>query len=193
MPPVDLRERFFHFSSQSVANLKAKANAEYNTTAISSFQALSALVWRSVTRARRHLLSHQKTTCRLAINNRLRLNPPLSPNYFGNLIQAVYASATVGELLRHGIGWAAWLLHEAVIDHSDSKVRGELEMWMKNPYQFGNFFDPCSVMMGSSPRFNMYGCDFGWGKAEAVRSGSANKFDGKLSSYSGRQEEGSVN
>ncbi|XP_043710146.1 uncharacterized acetyltransferase At3g50280-like [Telopea speciosissima] len=195
-PPVVLRERFFHFSPQSIANLKAKANEECktNTSTISSFQALSALVWRCVTRARRHLPSHQKTSCRLAINNRPRLNPPLSPDYFGNCVQTVSATVTVEELLSHEIRWVAWLLHEAVNGHNDSKVRGWLEGWMASPfiYQLSNFFDPCSVMMGSSPRFNMYGCDFGWGKAEAVRSGFANKFDGKVSSYPGRHGVGSV-
>ncbi|KAB1220192.1 hypothetical protein CJ030_MR3G017016 [Morella rubra] len=40
-----LRERMFHFSSEFIAKLKAKANAEYNTDKISSFQSLSALVW----------------------------------------------------------------------------------------------------------------------------------------------------
>ncbi|XP_042518317.1 uncharacterized acetyltransferase At3g50280-like [Macadamia integrifolia] len=194
-PPEVLRERFFHFSSQSIARLKAKANAECNTTTISSFQALSSFVWRSVTRARCHLLSQlQTTTCRLAINNRSRLNPPLSTDYFGNCVETASATASVGELLSHGIGWGAWLLHEAVNDHTDSKVRGKLEVWTKSPiiYQYCNFIDPCTVLMGSSPRFNMYGCDFGWGKAEAVRSGSANKFDGKVSSYPGRQGRGSV-
>jgi hypothetical protein len=36
-----------------------------------------------------------------------------------------------------------------------------------------------SVMMGSSPRFPMYDNDFGWGRPVGVRSGWANKFDGK--------------
>ncbi|XP_043707889.1 uncharacterized acetyltransferase At3g50280-like [Telopea speciosissima] len=201
-PPVLLRERFFHFSPESIARLKAKANEECNTNTnaststsiISSFQALSALVWRCVTRARRHLPSHQKTTCSLTVNNRSRLNPPLSPDYFGNCVQAVNATVTVEELLSHGIGWAAWLLHEAVNGHSDSNVRRWLEGWMVSPfiYQPTKLLGPCNVVMGSSPRFNMYGCDFGWGKAEAVRSGSANKFDGYVSSYPGRPGGGSV-
>ncbi|XP_043710145.1 protein ENHANCED PSEUDOMONAS SUSCEPTIBILITY 1-like [Telopea speciosissima] len=195
---VLLRERVFHFSPQSIAKLKAKANAECNTntntSTISSFQALSALVWRCVTRARRHLPSHQKTSCSLAINNRSRLNPPLSPDYFGNCVQAVSATVTVEELLSHGIGWAAWLLHEAVNEHNDSKVRRWVEGWMVSPsiYKISDFINPCSVMLSSSPRFNMYGCDFGWGKAEAVRSGSANKMDGSVTSYPGRHGVGSV-
>lgn len=42
-----------------------------------------------------------------------------------------------------------------------------------------------SVMVGSSPRFDMYGCEFGWGRAVAARSGGANKFDGKIAMYPG--------
>ncbi|KAJ4965674.1 hypothetical protein NE237_017523 [Protea cynaroides] len=145
-PPVDLRERFFHFFRQSIARLKAKANTECNTTTISSFQALSALVWRCVTLSRRHLPSHQKTSYKFSINNRSRMNPPLSPDYFGNCVRLVSVDAIVGELLSHGIGWAARLLHDAVNGHTD----------------------------------------------KAVRSGSANKFDGKVYLYPGREGGGSV-
>ncbi|KAK9270691.1 hypothetical protein L1049_026273 [Liquidambar formosana] len=53
-------------------------------------------------------------------------------------------------------------------------------------------FDPHTVMMGSSPRFNKYGIEFGLGKAVALRSGYGNKFDGKVSSYPGYEGGGSV-
>ncbi|KAF8404992.1 hypothetical protein HHK36_009887 [Tetracentron sinense] len=193
LSPPPLRERFFHFSPQSIARLKAKANEECGTSNISSFQALSALVWRSVIRARR-FPSDQKTSCKLAINNRPRLNPPLSPDYFGNSIQTVDGTTTAGELLDHGLGWAAWLLHQAVANHTDSNIRGWLEKWVTNPfvYQLRRFFEPSNIMMGSSPRFAMYENEFGWGKAVALRSGFANKFDGKVSSYPGREGGGSV-
>ncbi|XP_050116978.1 uncharacterized protein LOC126594762 [Malus sylvestris] len=53
----------FHFSAESLAKLKAKANAESGTTKISSFQSLSALLWRSITRA--HCQPpNQGTSCR---------------------------------------------------------------------------------------------------------------------------------
>ncbi|XP_010270496.1 PREDICTED: uncharacterized acetyltransferase At3g50280 [Nelumbo nucifera] len=192
--PPPLRERIFHFSPQSLARLKARANAESKTTVISTFQSLCALVWRSVTRVR-NLPSNQKTSCRLAINNRTRLNPPISPDYFGNCIQTVSGTTTAGELLSHDLGWAAWMLHQAVVNHTDSVLRSWLETWMKAPslYQIGRFFDPYSVMIGSSPRFDMYGGnDFGWGQGVAIRSGFANKFDGKVSSFPGKEGGGSV-
>ncbi|CAK9179212.1 unnamed protein product [Ilex paraguariensis] len=188
-----LRERFFHFSSQSLSKLKAKANSEFNTNKISSLQALSALIWRCVTRVRR-LPYDQKTSCRIAINNRTRLDPPLPEDYFGNSIQTVRGITTAGELLEHGLGWAAWLLHQAVASHSDKMARGWIESWLESPfiYQLGQFFDPCSIMMGSSPRFDMYGNQFGLGKAVGIRSGYANKFDGKVSLYPGREGGGSM-
>ncbi|KAK0576892.1 hypothetical protein LWI29_024926 [Acer saccharum] len=43
----EILERYFHFTAESVAKLKARANSESKTSKISSFQALSALVWRS--------------------------------------------------------------------------------------------------------------------------------------------------
>ncbi|XP_040997989.1 uncharacterized acetyltransferase At3g50280-like [Juglans microcarpa x Juglans regia] len=189
----ELRERMFHFSSESIAKLKAKANAENNTNRISSFQSLSALVWRCITRARR--LPHDQTThCRLATNNRTRIDPPFSPDYFGNLIQVVAGVATAGELLEQNLGWAAWQLNQAVVNHSDKIVRGLLDAWLQSPtvYQINRVFDRYSVMMGSSPRFNMYGNEFGMGKAVALRSGYANKFDGKVSAYPGYEGGGSV-
>jgi len=72
-----LRERIFHFSSESIATLKAKANAESNTSKISSFQALSALGWRSIVRA--NTIPHDETTnCRLAINNLTQTRPTIA-------------------------------------------------------------------------------------------------------------------
>ncbi|KAL2527827.1 HXXXD-type acyl-transferase family protein [Forsythia ovata] len=181
-----MRERVFHFSAASLAKIKAKANSECNTTKISTLQALSAHIWRCVTRAR-GFLPDQNTSCRLAINNRTRLNPPLPDDYFGNCIQTVKATTTAGKLLRNGLGWAAWQLHQTVINHTDKLVLEWVDSWQQTHfiYQLGQFFDTSSIMMGSSPRFDMYGNEFGLGKALAIRSGYANKFDGKVSLYPG--------
>ncbi|XP_078153414.1 putative acetyltransferase At3g50280 [Carex rostrata] len=190
--PPPLRERMFHFSSESLTKLKARANQECGNGTISTFQALSALMWRCIIRARR-FLPDQKTSCRLAIQNRSRLQPPLSENYFGNSVYAISTTTTVGDLLDNNLGWAAWLAHEAVANYTDSTIRELMHKYMANPFVLNSqIFDIHSIMMGSSPRFNMYGCDFGWGKAIAARSGSANKFDGKVSAYPGWEGGGSI-
>ncbi|KAG5018378.1 hypothetical protein AAZX31_06G038600 [Glycine max] len=188
-----MRERVFQFSAESIAKLKAKANMESNTTKISSFQSLSAHVWRSITRAC-SLPYEQRTSCRLTANSRTRMEPPLPQEYFGNSVNRVSAETTVGELLENDLGWAAWKLHMAVANHNNKVVLQSLKEWLQSPliYQIGQAMDPYVVLISSSPRFNMYGNEFGMGKAVAARSGYANKFDGKVTSYPGREGGGSI-
>ncbi|KAK1427430.1 hypothetical protein QVD17_16116 [Tagetes erecta] len=191
-PPM-LRERIFHLTSHSLSRLKSKVNKECNTTKISTLQCLSAVVWRCITRARRFPYD-KETGCRLAINNRSRLSPPLPENYFGNSIQAIRTTTTAGELLDQSVGWTAQRLHESVANHGDKEIREYMDMWVKSPfvYKVGVFFDGNSIQMGSSPRFDMYGNEFGLGKGLAVLSGYANKFDGKVTLYEGREGGGSM-
>ncbi|KAE9586817.1 hypothetical protein Lal_00004559 [Lupinus albus] len=188
-----LRERIFHFTAESIAKLKAKANKESKTTKISSFQSLSALVWTSITRAR-NLPHDQVCSCKLAANSRTRMEPPMAQEYFGNLVQLVSAGTTIRELLEHNLGWAAWKVHLAVANHNNTMVQLSFNEWLLSPvvYQIARNFDSNSVLISSSPRFNMYGNEFGMGKAVAVRSGYANKYDGKVTSYPGHEGGGSV-
>ncbi|KAJ0640430.1 putative shikimate O-hydroxycinnamoyltransferase [Helianthus annuus] len=187
------KERFFKFSSTAISKLKATANSECNTHKISSLQAVIALLWRCITRAR--CLPHDhETTCSLMLSTRPRLNPRLSDDYFGNPVQFVGGKASVGDLLAHGLGWAAFQLHEAVINHDDKAIKEEVESWIRSPviYKMSQLNVPNLVHVGSSPRFDMYGCEFGLGKAVAVRSGCTNKCDGKITVQPGREGGGSM-
>ncbi|XWS65880.1 hypothetical protein CRYUN_Cryun05aG0151600 [Craigia yunnanensis] len=163
-----------------------------NTTEISSFQSLSALLWRAVTRARK-LPSFKTTTFRMAVNCRHRLNPKLDPLYFGNAIQSIPTYASAGDVTSRDLRWCAEQLNESVRAHNDETVRRFVKEWEKDPrcFPLGNF-DGASMTMGSSPRFPMYDNDFGWGRPLAVRSGGANKFDGKISAFPGREVNGSI-
>jgi hypothetical protein len=89
-------------------------------------------------------------------------------------------SANVGDLLTCGIGQAACLVHKAVSGHTDKNVREFVDVWMKKPFVYQTGQGINSIMISSSPRFNMYGCEFGLGRGLAVLSGYANKFDGKV-------------
>ncbi|XP_034580913.1 uncharacterized acetyltransferase At3g50280, partial [Setaria viridis] len=193
-PVSPLRERMLHFSANSLAALKERARQELlaagdtaGAGALTRFQALTSLVWRCFTRARR-LAPDQETVCYAAADNRGRLRPPLPAEYFGNSISAIRTEAVLAsELLARGHGWAAAAVGRAVAAHTDASIRARAVAWAANPalYAAGSFPTNC-VLMGSSPRFDMYGCDFGWGKALAARSGMANKMDGKVSLYPGR-------
>ncbi|CAH9061247.1 unnamed protein product [Cuscuta europaea] len=210
-----IREKIFHFSRDAILKLKQRANngklcngkitpvneepGLENVAApklaaweVSSFQSLCAQLWRSVTRARK-LDGSKTTTFRMAINCRHRLEPRLEPLYLGNAIQSIPTVAVTEELLSHDLGWAADMLHHNVVAHDNATVRRGIRDWESNPRLFplGNF-DGAMITMGSSPRFPMYDNDFGWGRPLAVRSGTANKFDGKISAFPGREGNGSI-
>ncbi|KAK9124445.1 hypothetical protein Sjap_014047 [Stephania japonica] len=159
---------------------------------ISSFQSLCAQLWRSITRAR-NLAQTKETTFRMAANCRHRVEPKLDCRYFGNAIQSIPTSASAGEILSRDLHWIGSLLREHVAAHDEAAVRRAVEGWERSPkcFPLGNF-DGAMVTMGSSPRFPMYDNDFGWGPPVAVRSGRANKFDGKISAFPGRGADGSV-
>lgn len=200
MPQPPLREKMLHFSAASLEALKERARQELlaagdaaGAQGVTKFQALSSLLWRSITRARG--LTDQETVCRVAINNRGRLRPPLPKEYFGNTIYAIATAPGVraAELLERGHGWAAAAVGRAVAAHTDADIRRRVREWTARPMVYTpRFFDPNGTMMGSSPRFHMYACDFGWGQPIAARSGRANKFDGKTSLYPGKEGGGSI-
>lgn len=159
---------------------------------ISSFQSLCALLWRGVTRARKFPNS-KTTTFRMAVNCRHRLEPKLETLYFGNAIQSIPTYATAGDVLSHDLKWCAEQLNKNVLSHDDKMVRRAVHNWEQDPrcFPLGNF-DGAMLTMGSSPRFPMFDNDFGWGEPVAVRSGRANKFDGKISAFPGKEGGGSV-
>ncbi|XP_071694514.1 uncharacterized acetyltransferase At3g50280-like [Rutidosis leptorrhynchoides] len=101
---------------------------------------------------------------------------------------------TVEDLLTYDLGWAALKLHEMVKNYDDESVKKWIGSWVENPVvhkMSGQMFSN-AVHFGSSPRFDMYGCEFGLGKAVAARSGFVNKGDGKMTLYPGREGGGSM-
>lgn len=130
------REQVLHFSEASLAALKKRARGELlaagdptGAAALTRFQALTSLIWRSITRTRR-LPPEQNTVCRTAVNNRGRLRPPLPPEYFGNSIHAAAtSSARAADLLSAGHGRAA----AAVAAHADAAIRARVATWAVAP------------------------------------------------------------
>ncbi|KAM5576598.1 putative acetyltransferase [Rosa sericea] len=201
VPPTEpLKQRVFHFRKEKIAELKSKANAQMGTSRISSLQALMGHLWVSITRTRRLISSStdveespEITMYRLLVGMRQRLHPPLSDQYLGNAVLFGTATSTVGELLQGGLGCAAMELNKMIALQMEQEVKKFLEGFVENPrlLKRSAVMSSNSLATGSSPRFDVYGNDFGWGRPVAVRSGSGNKFDGKLTVFAGA-EEGSI-
>ncbi|CAN7048935.1 unnamed protein product [Brassica oleracea var. botrytis] len=189
-------ERVFHFTKRNLSNLKAKANNEAGSSdlIISSLQALSAHLWRSTVR-HSGMSRDEETHCKLTVDMRQRLNPPLEKECFGNLILLGVATVTVGELLDNQMGWAALQISKMVHSQTDEKFKTFAKNWVRDVKILEKgcgspkVFD--SVVMSSSPWFDVYGNDFGWGKPIAARAGPGNSMRGKLVLFQGI-EEGSI-
>lgn len=193
---TSVQECFFTFSSASVRRLKARANKEMAgtaTAAISSLQAVLAHLWRSVCRAR-GLAPEQGTCYSLLVGCRGRVSG-IPPGYIGNAVVFGRAESTAGEIQEKGLGWTAWLLNRAVASFDEAWMRGSLERWVREPdftYIGSLSSGGTALMTGSSPRFDVFGNDFGWGKPLAVRSGPGNKIDGKATVFEGPDKGGSM-
>ncbi|KAG2257662.1 hypothetical protein Bca52824_076956 [Brassica carinata] len=154
-----MQDRVFHFTKKNISDLKAKANSEVGSsdTNISSLQAVSAHMWRSIIR-HSALTGEGETHCKVVVDLRQRVNPPLENDCFGNMVYITPATTTVEELLGRGLKGVG------------SRMAGD------------------TVLVSSSPRFDVYRNDFGWGKPVAVRAGPGNSISGKLVLFPGIDE-----
>ena len=193
-PTRTLQSRSFRFSKEKIAELKAKANAnaaKTGTSNISSLQALMANLWVCVTRSR-HLDPLAEVTKVVVVGMRPRLEPPLPKEYFGNAIRSAAVKTTAGELLERGMGWAARQMNSAIAAQTPSEARKYLQDWVKEIRQQPSDMPASSLLAtGSSPRFDVFGNDFGYGRPLALRVGPAGQFDGRVLTFPGT-EEGSI-
>ncbi|XP_071721858.1 uncharacterized acetyltransferase At3g50280-like [Rutidosis leptorrhynchoides] len=192
--PQPLRERVFHFRRESVATLKSKANAEAGTNKISSLQALLAHFWRSVIRsqyANSMVEPDQETHYKLLIGARSRVKG-FPEHYFGNAIQVGALTLKAKQLIDNELGFVAWKMNRMVAEHTEDEMKDYFKRWVENP-KLPTLSDAATnaLITSSSPRFDVYGNDFGWGKPIAIRSGEANKSLGKITLFEGI-EQGSI-
>ncbi|KOM55132.1 hypothetical protein LR48_Vigan10g102400 [Vigna angularis] len=188
-PTPTLRERIFKFSESKIDKIKSTINENPpsdGSKPFSTFQALSSHIWRHVSHAR-NLKPEDYTVFTVFADCRKRVDPPMPENYFGNLIQAIFTVTAAGLLAAHPPQFGASLVQKAIEDHNAKAIDARNKEWESAPkiFQFKDAGVNC-VAVGSSPRFKVYDIDFGWGKAENVRSGTNNKFDGMIYLYPGK-------
>ncbi|KAF8053679.1 hypothetical protein N665_1383s0002 [Sinapis alba] len=190
------KDKVFHFTKKNVSDLKAKATSEVGSSDmnISSLQAVSAHMWRSIIR-HSGLSRGGETYCKVAVGLRQRLDPPLDKDCFGNMTYLVPAIATVEELQDRGLGWAARQIRNLVSSQTNENCNNFAEEWVRNVKNLksgvGSRIAGDTIVVASSPRFQVYNNDFGWGKPIAVRAGPGNSVSGKLVLFPGF-DEGSI-
>ncbi|CAN0917307.1 Uncharacterized acetyltransferase At3g50280 [Linum grandiflorum] len=191
---LKLKERVFHFSRHKLVTLKAQANAEAIAAGgkISTLQSLISHIWRAVTRNRSNPDPDRDARFKLLVGLRSRLQPKIPENYLGNAITGCAVVLKEKVLLKEkGLGEAAAEINKVVIENqNDEKLKKAVESWIGNPQMLtiGVLAKDGGMGLSSSPRYDIYGNDFGWGKPVAVRSGPGNKVDGKVTVFPGVDE-----
>jgi len=186
-----LSNRIFHFTKEKIVQLKLKINEEIGVIKISSLQALLTHLWCSVMRSKQ-FDPQEEVFNRVVIGVGPRLVPPLPQYYFGNAIISCMVKMKVGELLEEGgLCKGALEMNKLIASHTDEKLKNHNESWLRNPsfVRLGNMVKNNFISISSSPWFDVYGNDFGWGKPIAVRSGY--KANGLITVFAGI-EKGSI-
>ncbi|KAG6496200.1 malonyl-coenzyme A:anthocyanin 3-O-glucoside-6''-O-malonyltransferase-like [Zingiber officinale] len=120
------------------------------------------------------------------VDCKARLRPPLPETYFGNCLAPCFVDLKVSELVG-GVVAAARAIAEAIKVFVEDPLR-EAETWLASVESIVNE-QPLSVAL--SPKFHVYGTDFGWGRPKKVEITSITR-KGAVSVAESRDEDGGV-
>jgi shikimate O-hydroxycinnamoyltransferase len=170
---------YIRFAKANLEVLKAQANASLRLEDVEGSQwvstndALTALLWRAMTRAR-GLAADANTACGFACNARDRFVPPLPSGYFGNVNFFPYLKLPVSKLTEGPLGAVAMSVHEAAGRITNAYVRSALEYVQSAGDKslvkpaFNSFLGP-DVALTNWSKFPLLELDFGLGLPAAVR------------------------
>ncbi|CAM8919146.1 unnamed protein product [Rhodiola kirilowii] len=152
--------RAFCFSPEKLELLKKKATEDGKLTKCTTFEALSAFVWKARTESLR-MKPDQETKLLFAVDGRARFVPPLPKGYFGNGIVLTNAMAKAGELLDNPLSFTVELVQKAVELVTDSYMRSAIdyfELTRKRPSL------AATLLITTWSRLSFHTTDFGWGE-----------------------------
>ena len=182
-PPNPCSWTYYRFSGPTLAKLKGDALrdlTEDGSSWVSTDDVLSALVWRSISRARSKRLSDLSalTTINRAANARRFLDPPVSPCYIGHMVTAAFSQHRFDEFAESNpisLGKLASELRNTLQEINDYSIRSIVTLIHKTPdrssisYTARLKFDR-DVMLSSWAGLKPYSTDFGpLGKPDIVR------------------------
>ncbi|KAJ7962737.1 hydroxycinnamoyl-CoA shikimate/quinate hydroxycinnamoyl transferase [Quillaja saponaria] len=158
----------FKLTRDQLNILKAKSQEGGNTIYYSSYAMLAGHVWRSVCKARA-LPDDQGTKLYIATDGRSRLQPPLPPGYFGNVIFTATPIAVAGDLQSKPTWYAASKIHDALARMDNNYLRSALDFLELQPdlsalVRGAHTFRCPNLGITSWVRLPIHDADFGWGR-----------------------------
>ncbi|KAK9922940.1 hypothetical protein M0R45_031377 [Rubus argutus] len=129
---------------------------------------LSGHVWRCACKAR-ELPDDQDTKLYIATDGRSRLQPPLPPGYFGNVIFTATPISVAGDLQSKPTWYAASKIHDALVRMDNDYLRSALDYLELQPdlsalVRGAHTFRCPNLGITSWVRLPIHDADFGWGR-----------------------------
>lgn len=151
--------RSFCFDPEKLENLKSKATEDGAITSCTTFEALSAFVWRARSRAL-NMRPDQETRLLFPVDSRTRFNQKIPPGYFGNAVVITSSVCAAGELVENPLSFAVGLVKDAVKLVTYDYMRSAMDYTEVNrgrPSLTG------TLMIAAWFRLSFHAMDFGWG------------------------------
>ncbi|KAK4483376.1 hypothetical protein RD792_010562 [Penstemon davidsonii] len=173
----------FKLTRIQINALKSNCNKNEDVVPYTSFEVLAGHIWRCVCKAR-GLAEDQETRIGIPIDGRTRIQPPLPPGYYGNVISPVTCIALSGEIQSKPLKHAVSIVHDAIIRMNDDYLRSTIDYLELQPdlsvFATGDHTFRCpNLGMNSWVKLPIYDADFGWGKPVYMGPGAVS-CEGKI-------------
>ncbi|GAQ89351.1 HXXXD-type acyl-transferase family protein [Klebsormidium nitens] len=152
---------------------------------VSTNDALTALLWRSISAARGlHKIPEQKTRLAFAADGRSKTEPPLPEEYFGGANITTLSDATAADLQNQPLSWSASKVRDSVSRVDAGYVRNVVDWIAEQPNKAAlglniNAHLGPDLLVSILTKFPIDLMDLGWGNALAVAPGKYHiPFDG---------------
>ncbi|XP_048327193.2 phenolic glucoside malonyltransferase 1-like [Ziziphus jujuba] len=166
VPPGSVRGTF-ELSREKIEKLKKSVfvnidEPKHGVVHKSTFSVICGYTWVCIAKALK--IKEKEAMFVFSADCRSRLKPILPATYFGNCIQGCLVVVETESLLGEvGVSVAVEAISKAVKRLEDGVINGGLETWISiSKAMQSNNQRP--VFVASSPRFEVYNTDFGWGR-----------------------------
>ncbi|XP_057447714.1 phenolic glucoside malonyltransferase 1-like [Lotus japonicus] len=161
----DTVKGLFEVTPSHIKKLKqyAESKIDKNKVRLSSFSVTCAYLISCVVKVEQ--VKSKRVAFVFSVDCRTRLEPPIKPTYFGNCIMPHLAVAETGEVLGDDGFINALVVISDELSELESGVMNGAEDWISKIQSVAG--DKMFSTAGS-PRFEVYGVDFGWGRPKKV-------------------------
>ncbi|XP_076882671.1 shikimate O-hydroxycinnamoyltransferase-like [Bidens hawaiensis] len=156
----------FKLTRSHLDMLKAKSKEDGNTISYSSFEILSAHIWKCMCIAARGLPENVETMFDCPVDGRARFEPLLPLGFFGNVIFRATTTATKGDIQTKPLWYIASKIHDAVARVNSDYLKSALDYLEQhhNSQRFEPNYNYMNLRIVSWARLPIYDADFGWGR-----------------------------